>query len=69
MSNPFFSNCGPFYIAEILKLLDSSSEIKLCLASFLRTVPKTCRLGSSEKTLKTALPSIPVAPKTKIFMF
>jgi len=28
MSNPFFSNCGPFYISEILKLLDISSEIK-----------------------------------------
>ena len=28
MSNPFFSNCGPFYISEILKLLDTSSEIK-----------------------------------------
>ena len=28
MSNPFFSNLGPFYISEILKLLDTSSEIK-----------------------------------------
>ena len=28
MSNPFFFNCGPFYISEILKLLDTSSEIK-----------------------------------------
>ena len=28
MSNPFFSNCGPFYISEILKLLDINSEIK-----------------------------------------
>ena len=28
MSNPFFSNCGPFYISEILKLIDTSSEIK-----------------------------------------
>ena len=28
MSNPFFSNCGPFYISEILKLLDTKSDIK-----------------------------------------
>ena len=28
MSNPFFFNSGPFYISEILKLLDTSSEIK-----------------------------------------
>ena len=28
MSNPFFFNCGPFYISEILKLIDTSSDIK-----------------------------------------
>ena len=28
MSNPFFFNCGPFYISEILKLIDASSDIK-----------------------------------------
>ena len=28
MSNPFFFNCGPFYISEILKLIDTSSDIQ-----------------------------------------
>ena len=28
MSNPFFFNCGPIYISEILKLIASSSDIK-----------------------------------------
>ena len=28
MSNPFFFNNGPFYISEILKLLDTRSDIK-----------------------------------------
>ena len=28
MSNPFFFNCGPFYISEILKLIETSSNIK-----------------------------------------
>ena len=28
MSNPFFFNSGPFYISEILKLIDTSSDIK-----------------------------------------
>ena len=28
MSNPFFLNCGPFYISDILKLLDTSTDIK-----------------------------------------
>ena len=40
MSNPFFFNCGPFYIAEILKLIDTRFDIKEKKKTRLRVATK-----------------------------